>query len=219
MAENTKNALELVKELRDLVDLTTYQYDVVNQAADLIAGLSAADAEEEKTALPENWREELLDWVSACQSAYHIESTPGHRFGGIPGALSENRESLVGYVEELLAAANAEGEKPALTERGAYDMGAKGGPVCENERKLFEAWMRGHCWKIFGKWDGQSYRGTAEHGEHLDPGAMQTRQLWAVWRDRAALAKISAIPAQVEAQGETVNRKLDVLANKPKGNE
>ena len=49
-------------------------------------------------------RTELLDWVSACQSAYHIESTPGHRFGGLPGVLDENREALCEYVNELLAA-------------------------------------------------------------------------------------------------------------------
>ena len=54
--------------------------------------------------LTEAERTELLDWVSACQSAYHIESTPGHRFGGLPGALEENRQALCDYVEGLLAA-------------------------------------------------------------------------------------------------------------------
>lgn len=48
------------------------------------------------------WKQELLDWVSACQSAYYIESTPGHRFGGIPGALAENREAIVDFVQSLL---------------------------------------------------------------------------------------------------------------------
>lgn len=51
---------------------------------------------------------ELLDWVSACQSAYHIESTPGHRFGGITGNLEENRERLVDYVELLLEIRSAQ---------------------------------------------------------------------------------------------------------------
>lgn len=51
---------------------------------------------------------ELLDWASACQSAYHIESNPGHRFGGLPGALQENRDALVAYVEKLLAEKEAE---------------------------------------------------------------------------------------------------------------
>lgn len=49
------------------------------------------------------WERELLDWVSACQSAYHIESTPGHRFGGIVGQLEENREGLLEYVRGLLS--------------------------------------------------------------------------------------------------------------------
>lgn len=47
-------------------------------------------------------RTELLDHVSACQSAYHIDSTPGHRFGGLPSNLQENRDALVDYVEDLL---------------------------------------------------------------------------------------------------------------------
>jgi len=64
-------------------------------------------------ALTEDEERELLDWVSACQSAYHIESTPGHRFGGLPGALEENREALVGYVNELLAARAAHQPAPA----------------------------------------------------------------------------------------------------------
>lgn len=55
-------------------------------------------------ALTEDEKRELLDWVSACQSAYHIESTPGHRFGGLSGQLQENREALVEFVNELFAA-------------------------------------------------------------------------------------------------------------------
>lgn len=47
---------------------------------------------------------ELLDWVSACQSSYHIDSTPGHRFGGLGSHLQENRDSLVEYVNALIAA-------------------------------------------------------------------------------------------------------------------
>ena len=47
---------------------------------------------------------ELLDWVSACQSSYHIDSTPGHRFGGLGSQLQENRDALVEYVDALIAA-------------------------------------------------------------------------------------------------------------------
>lgn len=50
---------------------------------------------------------ELLDWVSACQSAYHIDSTPGHRFGGLDSNLEENRAGLVAYVDGLLATLEA----------------------------------------------------------------------------------------------------------------
>ena len=90
-----------------------------------------------------------------------------------------------------------------LKEQDAYDLGAKGGPACEKERKLFEAWMRGHCWALSAKWDGESYRGTAEHGAYICPHAMTTRQLWAAWRDRAALSKTSApaAPAVQEPVG------------------
>ena len=51
---------------------------------------------------PDGWKHELLDWVSACQSAYHIDNTPGHRFGGLGSNLEENRAAVVEYVEELL---------------------------------------------------------------------------------------------------------------------
>ena len=66
------------------------------------------------TKLTEHEKAELLDWASACQSAYHIENTPGHRFGGITGQLAENRSALVEYVEELLAARAA----PPAAEEG-----------------------------------------------------------------------------------------------------
>lgn len=54
--------------------------------------------------LTDQERTELLDWVSACQSAYHIDSTPGHRFGGLPSNLQENRDSLVEHVESIIQA-------------------------------------------------------------------------------------------------------------------
>lgn len=70
----------------------------------------------------------------------------------------------------------------------AHDMGAKGSLATDRERLLFEAWMRGHCWALSAQWDGSCYRGSAEHGGYVCPRAMNTRQLWAAWRDRAALA-------------------------------
>lgn len=85
-----------------------------------------------------------------------------------------------GFVESQLR------ESPSI--EAAYAMGVKGGPVVEAERLAFEAWMRGHCWAVTAVWDGTTYRGSAEHGNYICPHAMQIRQLWAAWRDRAALA-------------------------------
>lgn len=70
----------------------------------------------------------------------------------------------------------------------AYEMGATGGPVVEAERVAFESWMSGHCWALCATWDGKAYRSDAEQGGEVDPRAVRTRQLWAAWRDRAALA-------------------------------
>ena len=66
-----------------------------------------------------DWETELLDWVTACQSAYHIENTPGHLFGRLPGVLEANRADLVEYVRELIASAGPEtnAARDILTER------------------------------------------------------------------------------------------------------
>lgn len=74
-----------------------------------------------------------------------------------------------------------------ITEEAAHQMGAKGAEPTEAERRLFEAWMRGHCWKVCGEWNGRTY--FSEHEKHggVDPLAMNTRQLWAAFRDRGAL--------------------------------
>lgn len=69
----------------------------------------------------------------------------------------------------------------------AIAMGATGGPVVEAERLAFEAWMRGHCWALCATWDGKTYRSDSEQGGWINPHAMRTRELWAAWRDRAAL--------------------------------
>lgn len=73
--------------------------------------------------------------------------------------------------------------------RLAYEIGANRIKVqpTEAERLRFEQWMAGHCWKVGGTWDGTTYSGAAEHGDYLDPQAMHTRQLFAAWRDCAAL--------------------------------
>lgn len=77
-------------------------------------------------------------------------------------------------------------EAPSV--EAAHAMGAKGGPAVEAERLAFEAWMSGHCWALSAEWDGKNYIGSAENSSHVCPHATRTRQLWAAWRDRAALA-------------------------------
>lgn len=78
-----------------------------------------------------------------------------------------------------------------VTPEQAHAIGAKGAPPNEEERLLFEAWMRGHCWALSATWDGRGYRSDAEQGGDVSPPAMRTRQLWAAWRDRAALGATS----------------------------
>ena len=81
-------------------------------------------------------------------------------------------------------------------QQAAYDIGAKGSEPTENERLAFEAWMRGHCWKVVGDWDGKQYKHDCEDGEFIHDGAMGTRRLWAAWRDRGAVARVLAEQAQ-----------------------
>lgn len=54
--------------------------------------------------LSDEQKAEILDWVRACQSAYHIDSTPGHRFGGLGSSLAENQQALLEYIEEVARA-------------------------------------------------------------------------------------------------------------------
>jgi hypothetical protein len=90
------------------------------------------------------------------------------------------------------------GTAPSI--EAAYAMGAKGGPVVEAERLAFEAWMRGHCWALSATWDGKGYQSDNEHTGWPDPQATRTRQLWAAWRDRAAL-----VP-NADSRGATVQK-------------
>lgn len=71
--------------------------------------------------------------------------------------------------------------------QAAREMGARGGEPLEDERLLFEAWMSGHCWLVAGVWNGETYEDPSETKAGFNPAVMLTRQLWAVWRDRAAL--------------------------------
>lgn len=49
-------------------------------------------------------KEELLDWVSACQSSYARQERRGGPLGQLPDRLDENRDGLVSYVNSLLEA-------------------------------------------------------------------------------------------------------------------
>lgn len=70
---------------------------------------------------------------------------------------------------------------PVPTVEAAHAMGVKGALHSELERLMFEAYMTGHCW-AFSPWD-------AELGCH---GDVQTRLLFAVFRDRGTLGAAPA---------------------------
>jgi hypothetical protein len=91
-------------------------------------------------------------------------------------------------------------EPAGITKEQAHDMGKNGAKPTEAERLLFEAWMRGHCWKVTGKWTGETYVHEDEHSGFVHPHAMNTRQLWAAWRDRAALATPPAAQPRTDQQ-------------------
>jgi hypothetical protein len=100
----------------------------------------------------------------------------------------------------------------APSTEAAYDMGAKGGPVVEEERLAFEAWMRGRCWALHATWSGSQYLGSAESNSYVCPHATQVRGLWAAWRDRAALSggevQINESPERREMAGLMLEDKL-----------
>jgi len=74
----------------------------------------------------------------------------------------------------------------------AYRMGAKGSEAIEQERLAFEAWMKGHCWSMDGvQWNGKGYFGPGETIQKPCWAAMRVREIWAAWRDRAALANLN----------------------------
>jgi hypothetical protein len=87
----------------------------------------------------------------------------------------------------------------------AQRMGEVGGEAQEGERLAFEAWMRGHCWALCATWTGKGYQSDAEQGGNVDPQAMRTRQLWAAWRDRAALARQAEQARSVEHAAQPVH--------------
>lgn len=132
--------------------------------------------------LPNCWRTEPTHWMP-LPPAPGAESQPV-MLNGLTAAETCATASVLG----LSGAAQPANVARHPTPEDARKMGEKGGPVVEAERLAFEAWMAGHCWPLCATWNGREYRGDAEAGHYICPRAMNTRQLWAAWRDRAALA-------------------------------
>lgn len=116
------------------------------------------------------------------------EAPPNRIVDALTGLLWDEEEAGQIKVANMPSASSPvyeEAKAPSL--EAAYEMGAKGGQAEDAERHAFEAWMRGHCWALCAIWTGTHYRGENETLGQIDPHAMRTRELWAAWRDRAAL--------------------------------
>lgn len=138
--------------------------------------------------------------MSGASYSYALKADSGYKSSMSGRITPEQHGAIVGILGnkdlgQQPAVAAQEPVARSIDETAAYQMGAKGAEPTEAERLLFEAWMRGHCWKVVGKWDGRSYTAPGERSGMPDPAAMLTRQLWAAWRDRAALAGNAAPPA------------------------
>jgi len=103
----------------------------------------------------------------------------------ISDALKQARPDLYGkhYTRPLVYAAPQTRDADAPTEADAEEMGREGAPHSEAERKLYEAYCRGHCWAV-GPW-------LADKGSYHE---MIDRIRFAMWRDRAALAAAQGQP-------------------------
>jgi hypothetical protein len=125
---------------------------------------------------------ELMGWSA---NPAHVTGV----LGGGPDDLPARVRAVAQAAAEAALAQQAQRAAIAPTVEAAYEMGTKGGLASDAERLAFEAWMRGHCWALCARWNGTQYLSDYEQGGNIDPRAMRTRQLWAAWRDRAALAK------------------------------
>lgn len=128
--------------------------------------------------------------ILAIEQAQQIEEA-------LSGWIGSLDEQAVVKIDEALAIIRAARAQDLLTIEAAEKMGATGAEPTETERQMFEAWMKGHCWAVCGKWDGKQYVGTDAYDD-LHPYVMHTRGLWAAWRDRAALAAPQPVSQEQE---------------------
>lgn len=110
------------------------------------------------------------------------------RLAGELARLHDSQPSTLDLIDEARAYLDQPEPVPVSADT-AFAIGQTGGPPSEVERLAFEAWMRGHSWLVSGKWNGTTYVDPQERHSSIDLPAMQTRMLWAAWRDRAALAR------------------------------
>ena len=141
----------------------------------------------------------MTDTKQVMQQALDALCLPCDRWNGeqtkiINAAIEALRGCLTAPAAEPEQSTRLRGGVPSV--EAAHEMGANGGPVVEDERLAFEAWMRGHCWSVSPTWNGREYEDSAEDKKRklLDPLARMTRMLWAAWRDRAALTAAPQAP-------------------------
>jgi hypothetical protein len=90
---------------------------------------------------------------------------------------------LYDLAASLGATQGADARPVAISEAMAEALGETGAPHSEAERKLYEAYCKGHCWTV-GPW-------LADKGHYYE---MADRIRFAMWRDRASLATRDATP-------------------------
>ena len=140
------------------------------------AEMIMADAANEITILRQQLAECQAKRPDGCE---WVVTKGGHSICQPPKATIELRQQL----------AECQAREKVPTTDAAYSIGATGGPYVEAERLAFEAWMKGHCWALNAEWTTRGYVNDSEIiNKTVDQNATRTRQLWAAWRDRAALA-------------------------------
>lgn len=106
-------------------------------------------------------------------------------------------DEIVAFAQEV----ERESARKAPSIEAARKIGEEGGSSNEDERFAFEAWMHGHCWSMCDVWwDGRGYLVPNESRVFIDPTGLRIRQIWAAWRDRAALANMAYLDKQEAAE-------------------